>query len=264
MLKRKPSIAAIGLATGAMALQPIWPAVQRFFQSLSTASLQSLWATLYRLALIEAQPVWLVVQKALENGYYHLTAVQSWNYLVILVAVVLEGPVATLLGGVWASTGRVNFAAILGVAILAGILADSFWYYVGYFGRVQMVERWGRYFKFDMTTINKVETVLFGRDAPRILFTTKLTSALIIPTLVAAGMSKMGWRRVMRSMIIAQFLWSAGLTLVGFVAADSFAYFSHQIKHFGWVFGASVALLFMGRIWYRWRKTQQLEDIGPL
>jgi len=68
----------------------------------------------------------------------------------------------------------------------------------------------------------------------------------------------------MRSMIIAQFLWSAGLTLVGFVAADSFVYFSHQIEHFGWIFGASVGLLFMGRIWYRWRKTQQLEDIGPL
>lgn len=262
MLKRKPSIAAIGLATGAMALQPIWPTIQRFFQSLSSTSLQNLWATLYRLAVVEAQPAWPALQKVLENGYYHLTAVQSWNYLVISVAVVLEGPIATMLGGVWASAGRVNFAAILIVAILAGALADTFWYYLGYFGRTKVVERWGRLLHLDANTLSKVETVLFGDDAGRVLFTTKLANVLIIPTLIAAGMAQMGWRRVIRSTIVPQVVWSVGMSLIGFWAADSFARMSQQVEHLGWIVGGVLAILIVGRTVYRWRKARQAADAG--
>jgi len=246
MLKRKSPLAAIGIATGAVAFETVWPSVQKYFVALNLAALN--WPAL--------NTAWPTLQKFLENGYAHLTVVNTWNYLIILGAVILEGPIATMLGGMWASTGRVNVWAILFVSMAAGVIADSFWYCLGYFGREQMVERWGRYVNVDMDAISRMEEVLFGENAGRVIFTTKLTSALIIPTLIAAGLANMGWRRVMRSMVGAQILWSAGLTAIGFIAADSFVLISRHVQHFGWLVGGGVALLLAGRIVYRWRRSR--------
>lgn len=248
MKRPKSSIAAIGLATGAVALESVWPAFDRLFLTLN------LYITnLAHSPILNAW--WFAAQRILENCYYHLTVVNLWNYLVILVAVILEGPIATLLGGVWASMGRVNLWAILAVSMSAGMMADSFWYYLGYFGRERVIERWGRYLKVDRATVNRLETVLFGDDGYRVIFTAKLTSVLIIPTLVAAGMTNMGWRKVIKTMLAAQLLWSVGLTAVGFLAADSFMLINDQVEHFSWMVGGAIALLFIGRIVYRWRKT---------
>ncbi|MFQ5575623.1 MAG: hypothetical protein ACE5G8_01405, partial [Anaerolineae bacterium] len=102
MLKRKSPIAAIGLATGAMVLQPVWPAVQKFWQAINLSmanlpTLQTAWPAAQRFVSVELQAIWPVVQKSLENGYWHLSVANSWNYIVILAAVILEGPIATLL-----------------------------------------------------------------------------------------------------------------------------------------------------------------------
>ncbi len=66
----------------------------------------------------------------------------------------------------------------------------------------------------------------------------------------------------MRTMLPAQFLWSLGMTSVGFIAADSFARISHDFRHWGWALGATVAILYIGRIVYRWRKTAVNEQMG--
>ncbi len=259
-MKRKSPIAAIGLATGAVALETAMPALQKMMLALNVTlntAANSLSIQLNNLLATPTSATLLpTLQRVAENGYYHLTATNLWNYAIILTAVILEGPIATMLGGVWASMGRVNFWAILMVSMVAGMTADSFWYFLGYFGREQVIQRWGHFLKIDLDTINKIEAVLFGSDSRRVIFTSKLTSALIIPTLVAAGITEMGWRRVMRTMMSAQFLWSLGMTSIGFIAADSFIRFSHDFQHWGWVLGATVATLYIGRIVYRWRKTQ--------
>ncbi len=255
-MKRKSPIAAIGLATGAVALESAWPSLQKIILTLNT-TFNTVTLHVTNLSVLLNTSVLPTLQKFLENGYYHLTVVNAWNYVIILTAVILEGPIATMLGGVWASMGRVNFWAILLVSMLAGMVADSFWYYLGYFGREQVVERWGRFLKIDLQAISKIEEVLFGKDTKRVIFTSKLTSALIIPTLVAAGMTNLGWRRVMRTMLLAQFLWSAGMTAVGFIAADSFMLISHNVEHFGWIVGVTVGVLYVGRIVYRWQKSKR-------
>lgn len=218
------ALSGLGLATGsAVALQPIMPTLSRIAEQTFTA----------------------------------ITALKFWNYLLILVAVIVEGPLATILGGVWVAMGRVSFWGIICVAVLAGVLADSFWYFLGYFGREQVIRRWGRFLKVDMDGIAKMEEVLFKGNGRRVLFIAKLTSALIIPALVAAGMTHLGWRRVMRTIIPAQFLWSAGLTMVGFIMADSYLIISQKVENFGWAVGALIGVSFVVYLYYRWRKNGQ-------
>jgi len=218
------AISGLGLATsGAVALQPIIPTLQRIF----------------------------------EHSFNAIAAWKMWNYLLILAAVIIEGPLATILGGVWVAMGRVSFWGIVVVAILAGVLADSFWYFLGYFGREQVIRRWGRWLKVDLTAIGNMEELLFGGNGLRVLFVAKLTSALIIPALIAAGMTRLGWQRVMRAIVPAQLLWSVGLTMLGFIMADSYLLISQKVAYFGWLIGLPVGLFLVGYLYYRWRKNNR-------
>ncbi len=253
-MKRKP-LAAIGLATtGAVAIESAMPNLQRIIASLNI-SLNSFglqfttWQATLNITFLPA------LQRSIESGYASLSVTNTWNYLIILTAVILEGPIATILGGIWASMGRVNFWAILFVSMFAGILADSFWYYLGHFGREQLVERWGHILKLDIETLNRIEATLFGKDAKRIIFFSKLTSALIIPTLVTAGMTKLGWRRVMRIMLPAQFLWSAGMTAAGYTAADSVLGIIQRFHYAGWIVGGILVSVYAAKIISRWKKS---------
>ena len=151
--------------------------------------------------------------------------------------------------------GRVSFWGVICVAMLAGVLADSFWYYLGYFGRQQVIRR--RFLKVDLDGIGKMEAILFKGNGYRVLFVAKLTSALIIPALIAAGMTHLGWRRVMRIIIPAQLLWSVGLTMLGFLMADSYLLISQKAENFGWVVGALVGLSLAGYLFYCWRKSSE-------
>jgi membrane protein DedA with SNARE-associated domain len=198
-----------------------------------------------------------VLQRFFEHSYAQLSALKVWNYLLILAAVIIEGPVATVLGGVWAALGRVNLWGVLLAAMLAGILADSFWYYLGYFGRQQVLNRWGRLLRVDVDAINKMEEMLFGQGATRVLFLAKLTSAMVIPSLVAAGITRMGWRKVMRTVLMAQLMWSAGLTGLGYLMADSYRLISQKIENFGWMVGGLGVILLAGYLVYRWRKASE-------
>jgi membrane protein DedA with SNARE-associated domain len=198
-----------------------------------------------------------VLQRFFEHSYAQLSALKVWNYLLILAAVIIEGPVATVLGGVWAALGRVNLWGVLLAAMMAGILADSFWYYLGYFGRQQVLNRWGRLLRVDVDAINKMEEMLFGQGATRVLFLAKLTSAMVIPSLVAAGITRMGWRKVMRTVLMAQLMWSAGLTGLGYLMADSYRLISRKIENFGWIVGGLGVILLAGYLVYRWRKASE-------
>ena len=99
-----------------------------------------------------------------------------------------------------------------------------------------------------------MEGLLFGQNAYLVLFIAKLTSALIIPALIAAGITNLGWRKVIRTLAPAQLLWSGGLTTLGFVMADSYLLISQKFEYFGWVVGVIVGLCAVGYITYRWRK----------
>lgn len=202
------------------------------------------------------QPALPTFQKLLANGYEYWLTPHLWRYPVILTAVVVEGPIATVLGGVWVALGWVNFWLVLSVAMLAGILADTFWYYVGYFGREQVVKRWGRFAGVEVETIHTMAATFFDKNAAWLLFTAKLTSTLIIPALIAAGLANMGWRRMLRAVIAPQLLWSTSLTMLGAAAAESYLLISQKVEYISWIGGVFIGLLIMVRFIMRNKKVK--------
>jgi membrane protein DedA with SNARE-associated domain len=68
----------------------------------------------------------------LANLYIIMSA---YPYLVIFLAVLIEGPLATILAGFWLAQGLINPFLVFIIVIVADLLGDIFYYYLGRSGR---------------------------------------------------------------------------------------------------------------------------------
>ncbi len=59
------------------------------------------------------------------------------------------------------------------------------------------------------------------KHATRVLFLAKLTLSFVIPSLIAAGLLRIPWRRWFPALILAETLWTGSLVLIGFYTTEA-------------------------------------------
>jgi membrane protein DedA with SNARE-associated domain len=57
--------------------------------------------------------------------------------------------------------------------------------------------------------------------AARILFLAKLTVSFMIPSLIAAGLVKVPWRRWFPALFTGEIIWTGSLVLIGYYATEA-------------------------------------------
>ena len=139
----------------------------------------------------------------------------SYGYPLLFVLVFVEGPIATMTAAFLAALGYLNPFLVYCVAVIADIFADIFWYCVGYFGREKVVKKWGKYIGLTVGRIEKIEKI-FGKHQGKILFISKITHAIGLPFLIAAGLSKINFRKFCFFISIATILKSLILVIIGY------------------------------------------------
>jgi membrane protein DedA with SNARE-associated domain len=165
----------------------------------------------------------------------------GWSYLLIALAVVFEGPAATLLSATAASTGLLNPALVV-LAVVSGNLAgDSIWYALGRLGHLEWFLRYGRRLGITEQRLNHFQEQIH-RGAPKFIFLTKLTSSLIIPALVAVGLGRVSWRRWLPFVVAAEVIKSVSLVLVGYFFGRSVLQVDTAVKYLPLV---AIPLLFV-------------------
>ena len=87
-------------------------------------------------------------------------ATHLWLYAVVAFVVMLEGPFTILIASSAASTGVLEPIPVFAAASLGNLLADSLWYLLGYYGRLDIVLRW-RFLKISPVNIE----ILKRKDA---------------------------------------------------------------------------------------------------
>lgn len=141
-------------------------------------------------------------------------------YLLLVVLVALEGPVATLLAAVMAATGALNPVAVFVAAGLGNFMADTGWYTVGRVGQFHtLMRRWPSLQAYQ-SQIDTLENQM--RDhAPKLLLVGKLSLGVaMIPTLIAAGMARLSWSRFITVSLVGEIIWTGGLVLIGYYLAN--------------------------------------------
>jgi membrane protein DedA with SNARE-associated domain len=157
----------------------------------------------------------------------------------LLVAV--EGSVATLVAATLAGAGILNPWLVFVAAGIGNATADAAWYWLGRLGRLNSLATrlpWLRRFEPLIAQLEKN----IKASGPRLYVTTKLCMwPAVIPTLIAAGMARVSWRKMILVSAVSETIWSGGLVLVGFFLGS---YLSQLRAGFEWLsLGLGVTLI---------------------
>lgn len=143
-----------------------------------------------------------------------------WTYIILGILVLVEGPIATLLGAAAASAGLMRPWGVFLAASLGNLTADTLWYSLGYLGNTKWITQLGGRFGVRESLIKHLEAQMI-KHATRVLFLAKLTLSFVIPSLVAAGMLRIPMKRWFPALILAETLWTGSLVLIGYYTTEA-------------------------------------------
>jgi membrane protein DedA with SNARE-associated domain len=150
----------------------------------------------------------------------HVPQLGFWTYIVLGLFVLIEGPIATLFGAAASSAGLMRPWGVFAAAAIGNLTADTLWYTLGYLGKTKWISQFGQRFGIRESLIKHLEQQMIA-NAVRVLFLAKLTLSFVIPSLIAAGLLRIPWRRWFPALILAETLWTGSLVLIGFYTTEA-------------------------------------------
>ena len=161
----------------------------------------------------------------------------------IFLGVAIEGPVVTLTAAALAGNGLLNPLLVFLAAGAGNVAGDLGWYLLGYFGGFESrLRAWPRFARFEPQIAHIKADV--ARRAPRLLLAAKLSLGIgSIPTLIAAGIVRVPWWRVVAVQVVGEIIWSGSLVLIGFFLGQYIPQIMRDLRIATMVGGALLFLL---------------------
>ena len=150
--------------------------------------------------------------------------VQIHGYWVLALATIIEGPIATAAGAFAASIGALNIFIVILISFSCEIIVDSFYFYMGKFGRKPVIDKYGPKFGLSNTRMKYIEKHL-KHHFLRTLAIIKLTPMLAPPGLMIIGSSKISFKRLLSNSLLIMIPATLFFVLLGYylgLALDSF------------------------------------------
>jgi membrane protein DedA with SNARE-associated domain len=181
-----------------------------------------------------------------------------WSYLLLIILAALEGPLSVLLGAAAAAAGYLRPDWVYFSAVTGNLIGDVAWYLVGYSGKADRISRLGRWIGMHPQHSGRLEHAI-RIHAVKLILLAKLSVSLMIPTLVAAGLARVPWRRWFPAVFAIELVWTAVLVWVGYYATGLIARVERGLAVVG-ILG--VLLLISGVVWYVRRLIQRAEALN--
>jgi len=164
---------------------------------------------------------------ALQSG--RLPDLGSWNYILLSILIVVQGPLATLLGGAAAAAGLLRPSFVFAAGVVGNLTADVLWYTTGYLGRFNLAMRFGRRLGLSPAHLDKLNGGM-RHHATKILLLAKISAGLAVPALFMAGLTRLQWKRWFPVVFLGETLWTGTLVLVGFLATETIFQVERGVK----------------------------------
>lgn len=177
------------------------------------------------------------------HGFSVLGQLGHWNYALLALLTLVEGPLATLVGATLAAGGVLNPWLVFIVATFSNMTADFLWYSLGRLGGQQRLKWLFKKAHIKETIVNQLTWQIQTHDVP-LLFTAKITMSFSIPAFIAAGIAEVPGRRVLMALLPAEMLWTGPLTLTGYLFGQSVLRFQNTFT----LIGIGGGIIFIGII----------------
>lgn len=172
--------------------------------------------------------VWNQIAAALSAGT--LPDLGAWSYVILVLLVFVEGPAATLVAATMAAAGILRADLVFLFSVIANFLADTFWYLIGF-----SANQGGRVLQFGWVrkrwhVVESMEGALHGRAAKMYLLTKLSMGLLTIPVLIASGLARVPWIKLLAVSIVVEPIWNGLLVLAGYRLGDSVAHMERGMR----------------------------------
>jgi len=178
-----------------------------------------------------------------------------WSYVLLALLVATEGPVSTLLGAAAAAAGILDIRFVFLSAFLGNVIGDCLWYSIGYANNLQSIYRRGRWLGLQRHHLDRLELEMHTH-ATKLIALSKLAIGLIIPTLIAAGLARVPWKRWFPLVLSIEIVWTLLMVNLGYHSTGLITRFEHSIQMIGVVI---LVAIISGIIWYAQRIYRQSE-----
>ena len=179
----------------------------------------------------------------------------AWTYFLLAFLVLIEGPIAVLAASAAAASGLMRPGLVFLSAAVGNLTADTLWWLPGYAGKPEWIHSVGRRLKIRESQIEHLKQMMV-KHATRVMFLSKITLSFSIPTLIAAGLLRIPWKRWIPWFVLAEVLWTGSLVLIGYYTTQAIAHVAEGMEFV--LLGVSVVFVLVLIIWGR-RLLQPLE-----
>lgn len=179
-----------------------------------------------------------------------------WSYVLLALLVATEGPVSTLLGAAAAAAGILDIRFVFISAFLGNVLGDCLWYSVGYVNNLQSIYRRGRWLGLQRHHLDRLESEMHTH-ATKLIALSKLAIGLIIPTLIAAGLARVPWKRWFPLVLTIEIFWTILMVNLGYHSAGLITQFERSLQVIGVI--ALIAVI-SAIVWYAQRMYRKSEE----
>jgi membrane protein DedA with SNARE-associated domain len=183
----------------------------------------------------------------------------SWllhfKYLALFPLAVIEGPIITIITGLFASLGYLNFFLAYIIIVAGDLTGDTLHYLAGRFGGRSFIDRWGKYIGADKEQVKKLEGQ-FAKRGDQLLFIGKMLHGLGGAFLVAAGIIKMPFNKFLFSNMLATLVKSMLLLIIGFYFGQAFRLIDSYLEKIALISVGLAIFLFLIYFFYFRKKSK--------
>lgn len=151
------------------------------------------------------------------------------GYILMFVAMLIEGPIVTVAAAFAAALGYFDVFIVFIISFLGDIVADVIYYFIGYFSRLAVIEKFGKFFGLTERRMHRIEELLNGHSVKTII-ALKLAPVLPTPGLMLVGATKMPIKRFVKICSLIIFPRTIFLVIMGYYFGAAYEILSKQME----------------------------------
>lgn len=151
------------------------------------------------------------------------------GYILMFLMMCLEGPLATAVGAFAVALGYFNLYAVIALSILGDIVPDTILYYIGYFSREKVIEKYGHRFGLTFVRMDKIEN-LIKNHAIKTVTAMKFTPLLPFFGFMLVGTARFSFSRFLTICFTSTLVKTATFMIIGYYFGRAYN-FTKYVKY---------------------------------
>ncbi|NTW22428.1 DedA family protein [Candidatus Falkowbacteria bacterium] len=166
-------------------------------------------------------------------------------YALLFPIAVIEGPIITVISGFFGANQIINIYIAYFIMVAGDITGDCLYYALGRFGGRRFFDRWGHLLGISASKVSSMESH-YRKHSGKTILISKITHGIGPVFLVAAGASRVPFKRFIAYSSLGSFPITLILLLIGYFFGQAYMSISLYLDWFGYAASGIAILLFIG------------------